>query len=127
MGTPNTLASTPGSPLQKTKYSNYSNNGNDAIDDVKMYENESPNNLNRLSIIVDEKTNFTRTRVATTQVQTKKKKQSPDANRRRSFQQSNAKNRMMNGLRSKSAVNWSDEEDEKNVNAFFDELDIEVS
>merc|ERR1712129_406529 len=118
--TPNTLASTPGSPLQKRKYKKYS----DAIDDVKMYENDSPN---RLSVIVDEKTNFTRTRAATTQVQTKKKKQSPDANRRRSFQQSNGKNRMMNGLRSKSAVNWSDEEDEKNVNAFFDKLDIEES
>merc|ERR1712129_677580 len=91
-----------------------------------MYENESPND-NRLSIIVDNKTNFTRTRAATTQVQTQKRKQSPDANRRRSFQQSNRKNRMMNGLRSKSAVNWSDEEDEKNVNAFFDKLDIEES
>merc|ERR1712129_682808 len=55
--TPNTLASTPGSPSQKKKYKNYSNNVTGAIDDVKMYENESPN---RLSIIVDEKTNFTR-------------------------------------------------------------------
>merc|ERR1712190_58932 len=80
------------------------------IDDVKMYENE-------LSVIVDdEKTNFTRTRAATTQIQTKKKKQSPDANRRRSFQQSNVKTqqyKMLNGLRSKSAASWSDEEDEK--------------
>jgi len=126
--TPNTLASTPGSPLQKKKYKNYSDNVNDAIDDVKMYENEINGSMDgRLSIIVDEKTNFTRTRAATTQVQTKKKKQSPDVNRRRSFQQSNGKNRMMNGLRSKSAVNWSDEEDEKNVNAFFEKLDIEES
>ena len=116
----------------------------DAIEDAEMYENEPQNDINRLSIVIDDKIKsnkyIARKRAATEFAQkTKNKKRS--SKRRGSFQQSPKVNQLLSPksklspqLRSKSAVVWADEESEdelseeseKQLHTFFNKLDKEA-